>query len=204
MSATMPRDLKYDASGLIPVVVQDVTSGDLLMVGYANDEALRRAEETGYAHFWSRSRRKLWKKGETSGNVLRVREARTDCDRDVILLIAEPAGPTCHTGMRTCFGEDSATDAGVLAEIERVIADRAKRRPEGSYTVRLLDGGLDRSLEKIGEEATELVLAAKGDDSERVIEEAADLLFHLEVALAQRGVALSRVLQELKKRRGPR
>lgn len=204
MSVAMPHDLKYDAAGLIPVVVQDLTSGDLLMVGYADGEAVARTGETGYAHFWSRSRRKLWKKGETSGNVLRVREVRTDCDRDALLLIVEPAGPTCHTGARTCFGEDAATSAGVLAEIERVIADRAEKRPDGSYTARLLDGGSDQALKKIGEEATELVLAAKGDDNERVVEEAADLLYHLEVALAQRGVALSRVLQTLKRRRGSR
>jgi phosphoribosyl-ATP pyrophosphohydrolase/phosphoribosyl-AMP cyclohydrolase len=204
MNVTMPHDLKYDASGLVPVVVQDLMSGDLLMVGYANDEAVALTAETGYAHFWSRSRRKLWKKGETSGNVLRVREARTDCDRDVLLLVAEPAGPTCHTGARTCFGEDSATHAGIMAEIERVIADRAKNRPDGSYTVRLLDGGLDQALKKIGEEATELVLAAKGDEADRIVAEAADLLYHLEVALAQRGIALSRVLQTLKGRRGTR
>jgi phosphoribosyl-ATP pyrophosphohydrolase/phosphoribosyl-AMP cyclohydrolase len=204
MSVAMPHDLKYDSAGLIPMVIQDLSSGDVLMVGYANDDAVARTGETGYAHFWSRSRRKLWKKGETSGNVLRVREARTDCDRDVLLLIVEPTGPTCHTGARTCFGEDSATSAGVLAEIERVIAERSEKRPEGSYTARLLDGGVDQVLKKIGEEATELVVAAKGDDNERVVEEAADLLYHLEVALAQRGVALSRVLQTLKRRRGTR
>jgi len=201
---TLPDGIVYDASGLVPVVAQDFASGDVLMVAYANREALARTAETGHAHFWSRSRGALWKKGETSGSVLRVREVRADCDKDTVLMVVDPAGPACHTGERTCFGEATVTGAGVLEELRRVIASRARERPAGSYTTKLLDEGPDRVLKKIGEEATEVVLAAKGESDERLAEEAADLVFHLLVALETRGVAASRVLDVLKRRRsGP-
>jgi phosphoribosyl-AMP cyclohydrolase / phosphoribosyl-ATP pyrophosphohydrolase len=200
----LPGALAFDPSGLVPVIAQDRRSGDVLMVAWANAEALRLTAETGLAHFWSRSRRALWRKGESSGHALRVREARADCDRDVLLLIVDPEGPACHTGSRSCFGDSSATDAGVLAELEDVIAARAEAAPEGSYTARLLAEGLDRILKKVGEEATEVVLAAKGESDERLASEAADLVFHLLVALRKRGVPLARVLQELRARRsGP-
>ena len=194
-------EVSFGPDGLVPVIVQDRVSGDVLMVAWANDEALRLTALSGFAHFWSRSRRALWLKGETSGNRLRVHALRADCDGDTVLLVADPEGPACHEGTRTCFGDAPATAAGVLAEVERVIGDRARERPEGSYTSKLLGKGLDHSLKKIGEEATELVLAAKGDTEERVAEEAADLLFHTLVALKQRGVALSDVLDVLERRR---
>ena len=178
----IPADLVFAADGLLPVVAQDRSSGDVLMVAWANAEALRLTAETGDAHFWSRSRKDLWKKGETSGHVLRVREVRADCDRDPLLFIVDPDGPACHTGARTCFGDGTPTRAGVLVELARVIAERAATRPEGSYTSRLLAKGLDHTLKKIGEEATEVVLAAKGESDERLAEESADLLFHLLVA----------------------
>jgi phosphoribosyl-AMP cyclohydrolase / phosphoribosyl-ATP pyrophosphohydrolase len=200
-SVELPPDISFGSDGLVPVVVQERVSGDVLMVAWANEEALRRTVETGFAHFWSRSRQALWLKGETSGNRLRVRELRADCDGDTLLLVAEPEGPACHQGTRTCFGDPPATRAGVLAEVERVIADRARERPESSYTAKLFAKGLDHSLKKIGEEATELVLAAKGETDERVAEEAADLLFHALVVLRQRGVALSDVLGVLERRR---
>jgi phosphoribosyl-ATP pyrophosphohydrolase/phosphoribosyl-AMP cyclohydrolase len=201
---TLPEGIAYDASGLVPVVAQDFASGDVLMVAYANREALARTAETGLAHFWSRSRGALWKKGETSGNVFRVRDVRADCDKDAVLMVVDPAGPACHTGERTCFGEATATGAGVLEELRRVIASRARERPAGSYTTKLLDKGPDGVLKKIGEEATEVVLAAKGESDERLAEEAADLVFHLLVALETRGVAPARVLDVLKRRRsGP-
>jgi phosphoribosyl-ATP pyrophosphohydrolase/phosphoribosyl-AMP cyclohydrolase len=204
MSLALPEGIVFDANGLVPVVVQDRASGDVLMVAYANAEALARTAETGRAHFWSRSRQALWRKGETSGHELLVREVRADCDRDALLMVADPVGPTCHTGARTCFGESTATAAGTLEEIRRVIASRAAERPEGSYTVRLLTKGLDHTLKKIGEEATEVVLAAKGESDQRLAEEAADLVFHLLVALAQRGVAPDAVLEVLRQRRaGP-
>jgi phosphoribosyl-ATP pyrophosphohydrolase/phosphoribosyl-AMP cyclohydrolase len=158
--------------------------------------------ETEQAHFWSRSRASLWRKGETSGNTLRVRALAADCDGDALLMVVEPAGPACHTGARTCFGEDARSLAGMLSELERVIDDRARTRPEGSYTARVLEKGLDHSLKKVGEEATELVIAMKGDTAERVAEEAADLLFHVLLALAQRGVRVADALEALRRRRG--
>jgi phosphoribosyl-AMP cyclohydrolase / phosphoribosyl-ATP pyrophosphohydrolase len=199
---SVPDGIAFDANGLVPVVAQDFASGDVLMVAYANQRALERTAETGFAHFWSRSRGALWKKGETSGNVLRVREVRADCDKDALVMVVEPTGPACHTGTRTCFGDETATGAGVVEELRRVIAERGRERPEGSYTTKLLNKGLDHVLKKIGEEATEVVLAAKGESEARVAEEAADLLFHLLVALEIRGVAPSRVMDVLKQRRG--
>jgi phosphoribosyl-AMP cyclohydrolase / phosphoribosyl-ATP pyrophosphohydrolase len=201
LPVSVPAGLAYDAAGLLPVVVQDRASGDVLMLAYANAEAVSRTAETGLAHFWSRSRGALWRKGETSGNGLRVREVRTDCDRDTLLMVVDPEGPACHTGTRTCFGDDAPSAAGVLDELQRVIAQRATAAPETSYTARLFAKGPDHVLKKIGEEATEVVLAAKGESDERLAEEAADLLFHLLVALRQRGVGFERVLDTLKARR---
>jgi phosphoribosyl-AMP cyclohydrolase / phosphoribosyl-ATP pyrophosphohydrolase len=201
VSVVVPEALAYDAAGLIPVVVQEADSGDVLMVAYANREALDRTAQTGQAHFWSRSRGALWRKGETSGNGMRVREMRTDCDRDALLMVVDPAGPACHTGSRTCFGDETATAAGMIGELARVIASRATASPESSYTARLLAKGQDHVLKKIGEEATEVVLAAKSESDERLAEEAADLLYHLMVAMAQRKVPLARALEVLRARR---
>lgn len=198
---TLIPEVAFGPDGLAPVVVQDRVSGDVLMVAWANAEALRRTQESGLAHFWSRSRKALWMKGETSGHRLRVHAARADCDRDTLLLVVDPEGPACHEGTRTCFGDEPVAAVSTLAELERVIARRASERPEGSYTARLMEKGLDHSLKKVGEEATELVVAAKGDSAERVAEEAADLLFHALVVLAQRGVALSDVMDVLARRR---
>jgi phosphoribosyl-AMP cyclohydrolase / phosphoribosyl-ATP pyrophosphohydrolase len=198
---SVPAEVAYDATGLVPVVVQDRRSGDVLMLAYANAEALARTAQSGLAHFWSRSRRALWRKGETSGHDLRVLEVRADCDRDTLLMVVDPVGPTCHTGSRTCFGEDGPAVAGVLDELQRVVAQRAGAAPESSYTARLLARGPDQVLKKIGEEATEVVLAAKGESDQRLAEEAADLVYHLVVALHQRGVGVERVLETLKSRR---
>ena len=201
MAIVIPDGLVFDGGGLLPVVVQDRASGDVLMVAWANAEALARTAETGLAHFWSRSRRALWRKGETSGNELRVVEARADCDRDTLLLVVEPAGPACHTGARTCFGVASVTAAGMLEELARVVAERAQAPAEESYTARLLAKGPDQVLKKIGEDATEVGLAARVQSDERLVEETADLLYHLLVALHQRGLPLTRVMDELRKRR---
>jgi phosphoribosyl-AMP cyclohydrolase / phosphoribosyl-ATP pyrophosphohydrolase len=201
VSVVVPEALAYDAAGLIPVVVQEADSGDVLMVAYANREALDRTAQTGQAHFWSRSRGALWRKGETSGNGMRVREMRTDCDRDALLMVVDPAGPACHTGSRTCFGDETATSAGMIGELGRVIASRATASPESSYTARLLAKGQDQVLKKIGEEATEVVLAAKSESDERLADEAADLLYHLMVAMAQRQVPFARALEVLRARR---
>jgi phosphoribosyl-ATP pyrophosphohydrolase/phosphoribosyl-AMP cyclohydrolase len=191
----------FGEDGLIPVIAQDRQSGDVLMVAFADAEAVAKTAETGFAHFWSRRRKALWKKGETSGHVLRVREARVDCDGDTLLLVVDPAGPACHRGTRTCFGDAPAASAGILAEVERVIAERATSAPEASYTARLLHKGQDAVLKKIGEEATEVVLAAKGETDERLAEESADLVFHLLVALHQRGLRMADVLAVLERRR---
>ena len=201
MAIAMPEGLVFDASGLLPVIAQDRDSGDVLMLAWANAEAVARTAETGLAHFWSRSRKALWQKGETSGNALRVVEARADCDNDALLLVVEPAGPACHTGTRTCFGETSPTAAGMPFELARVVRERAQAKPEESYTARLLAKGQAAVLKKIGEEATEVVLAATAESDLRLAEESADLLFHLLVALHQRGVPLSRVMEELRRRR---
>ena len=203
MSVAVPESLTYDAAGLLPVVVQDAASGDVLMVAYANREALERTAQTGLAHFWSRSRGALWRKGETSGNEMRVRELRADCDRDALLMVVDPAGPACHTGARTCFGDETPTLAGVPEELGRVIAARASASPDTSYTARLLARGPDHVLKKIGEEATEVVLAAKSESDARLAEEAADLLYHLMVAMAQRRVPFARALEVLRQRRRP-
>lgn len=201
MAVAMPEGIAYDAAGLVPVVAQDRASGDVLMVAWANAEAVARTAQTGLAHFWSRSRRSLWRKGETSGHELRVVEARADCDGDTLLLVVEPTGPACHTGARTCFGGDSPTAAGMLDELRRVIAARASASPEESYTARLLAKGPDQVLKKVGEEATEVVLAARAQTDERLVEECADLLYHLLLALQMRGVPLAQVMDELRRRR---
>jgi phosphoribosyl-ATP pyrophosphohydrolase/phosphoribosyl-AMP cyclohydrolase len=204
MRVRVPDGVQFDSSGLVPVVVQDRASGDVLMVAWADAEALDLTARTGLAHFWSRKRGALWKKGETSGHVLRVHELRRDCDGDTLLLVAEPEGPTCHTDARTCFGEETPTAAGIVEELARVISRRGQDRPEGSYTARLLAKGLDHTLKKVGEEATEVVLAAKGESDRRLAEECADLLYHVLVVLEQRSVRPAAVLDVLCERRGAR
>ena len=200
-----PDDVKWDPQGLAPAIVQDAASGEVLMLAWMNRESLRQTLETGLATFWSRSRGALWRKGETSGNAMRVREVRADCDRDALLMVVDPAGPACHTGTRTCFGDDTPTAAGIMGELGRVIAARASASPDSSYTARLLAKGPDHVLKKIGEEATEVVLAAKSESDERLAEEAADLLYHLTVAMAQRRVPFARALEVLRaRRRAPR
>ena len=200
-AVAVPEGLVFGADGLIPAVVQDRRSGDVLMVAYASAEALALTARTGQAHFWSRSRKALWRKGETSGNTLAVLAMRKDCDGDAVLMTVDPAGPACHTGSRTCFGSEAVTLTGGLGELERVIAARATADPSESYTARLLARGLDHALKKVGEEATEVVLAAKGESDERLAEECADLVYHLMVVLAHRRLPLARVLEVLAARR---
>lgn len=205
--------VRFGADGLVPVVAQENRSGDVLMVAFADREALVRTAETGLAHYYSRSRRTLWRKGETSGHVQRVREIRLDCDGDTVLYRVEQEGPACHTGTRTCFstvvpggadGREPAAeeDAGghLLTRLAALIARRAADRPEGSYTVSLLEGGVPTASQKVGEEAVELVVAANAEEDARVAAESADLLYHLLVLLQARGVPLDRVLRELEAR----
>lgn len=206
----MSRPIRFDDGGLVPGIVQDATTGRVLMLGWLSEESLRLTEETGRVHFWSRSRAALWMKGETSGNTLELVDLTVDCDGDALLLRVVPAGPTCHTGTVSCFDEDAAHQIGGFAALEdlwAVIASRAASRPEGSYTVRLLDGGVDAAGRKLTEEATEVLIAAKdhaagaGTDA-RVAEEAADLVYHLLVLLAEREIDPATVIAELRTRAG--
>lgn len=175
-------------------IVQDAESNRVLMLAWMNDEAERLTRETGEAWFWSRSRQQLWRKGETSGNTLAVVELRDDCDGDALLVRVRPAGPACHTGSLSCFAP----------ELWRTISERARERPAGSYTTELLDAGVGASARKVGEEAVELSVAALDESDERVIEEAADLVYHLYVLLAARGLDVAQVEDELTRRRAPR
>ena len=186
-------EIAYDERGLVPVVVQDWRTGEVLTLAYANAEAVARTRDTGELHLWSRSRDELWRKGATSGNVQRVRALRLDCDGDTLLALVEPAGPACHTGERTCFhnGElDPPAPHEALPALERTLADRAAQRPEGSYTVELLDDP-PRIGAKVREEAEEVARAAREEADDRVDEEAADVLYHLTVLLHSRGRALT-------------
>ncbi len=185
--------VEYDRDGLVPCVVQDWSSGEVLMLAYMNELALRRTRESGELHLWSRSRGEQWHKGATSGNVQNVRALRLDCDGDTLLALVEPAGPACHTGERTCFhrGElDPGAPYETLPALERTLARRAGERPAGSYTVELLDDP-PRIGDKVMEEAEEVARAAREESDERVDEEAADVLYHLLVLLRSRGRALT-------------
>jgi phosphoribosyl-ATP pyrophosphohydrolase/phosphoribosyl-AMP cyclohydrolase len=196
-------EIRFDERGLVPVVIQDWASGEVLTLAYANAEAIERTRATGELHLWSRSREELWHKGATSGNVQRVRALRMDCDGDAVLALVEPAGPACHTGERTCFHNG---DAGVRAPhealpgLERTLLDRQRERPDGSYTVTLLD---DPPLigEKVMEEAEEVARAAREEADDRVDEEAADVLYHLTVLLRSRGRDLASAEEVLLGRR---
>lgn len=192
--------------GLLPVVVQDASTREVLMVAWANREALEATLLTGDMHFWSRSRKELWRKGETSGNVQRIRSLHADCDSDTVLALVDPEGPACHTGDRTCFGSKGVASEArgattVLEELWEVLRERRRERPAGSYTTRLLDDENLR-LKKLGEETTELVVSLTRTEKERIPEEAADLVYHLLVALLGSDVELGAVLDELAQRRG--
>ena len=184
-------------TGLVPVVAQDAGDGRVLMVAFATREALERSLATGEMHFWSRSRGALWRKGETSGNTLRLVSLHADCDGDTVLALVRPAGPACHTGEATCFGDGAAP---ALAALDATLASRQAERPAGSYTVRLLDDENLR-LKKLGEETAELISALAKGDPARAREEAADLVFHTLVALRAAGVAWSDIAAALQARR---
>ncbi len=187
------------ADGLLPVIVQDADDGTVLMLAWANSEALAATERTGEAHFWSRSRERLWRKGEESGNVMRMAGIAADCDGDAILYRVRPAGPACHTGTRTCFGEIAAP--GVLADLADLVSSRRGADPKSSYTARLLSGGPRRPAEKVVEEAGEVAAAALVGTDDELASESADLLYHLLVLLASREMPLERALAVLRDRR---
>jgi phosphoribosyl-ATP pyrophosphohydrolase/phosphoribosyl-AMP cyclohydrolase len=207
--------LSYDDRGLVTAVAQDARTGEVLMLAWMNAEAVARTIETGFAHFWSRSRRSLWRKGETSGNELHIEEIRVDCDGDALLLRVIPRGPACHTGETSCFHrrladsppavgaeEDARFGAiGILGELTDVIRERRDVPIDGSYTTRLFAGGIERIAKKVGEEAFETCLAAVSQSDERLAEEAADLLYHLLVLLEARGLSLDVACRALAARR---
>lgn len=195
--------LVFDEQGLLPCVAQDASTGEVLMLAYMSLEAFSLTRQTGELHLYSRSRQAIWRKGETSGNVMRVRSLRVDCDGDALLALVDPAGPACHTGRRTCFhrGEMGEAPTETLPELERTLVERARERPEGSYTVKLLDNPTFIG-EKVMEEAEEVARAARQESDLRVDEEAADVLYHLLVLLHSRARTLSDAERILAQRRG--
>jgi phosphoribosyl-ATP pyrophosphohydrolase/phosphoribosyl-AMP cyclohydrolase len=196
-----PETLDWDkADGLIPAIVQDAATGEVRMLGYMDRAALDATLRDGFVTFHSRSRGRLWRKGESSGNVLEVVEVRPDCDRDALLILARPHGPTCHTGAPSCFGVDGAPGTGFLGDLARLIGERSGADPAGSYTARLLAGGVKRVAQKVGEEGVEVALAAVAGDAQEVTAEAADLVYHLSVLLQAVGSSWEEVTAELKSR----
>ncbi|MGY3040734.1 phosphoribosyl-ATP pyrophosphohydrolase/phosphoribosyl-AMP cyclohydrolase [Rhodanobacter sp. TND4EL1] len=185
--------------GLLPAIIQHWRSGEVLMLGYMNVEALAQTRASGHVTFYSRSKQRLWTKGEGSGHVLALKSMRIDCDADTLLIQAEPHGPTCHTGSSSCFGDsiDVRPPLGFLAELDALVAQRHVERPEGSYTTKLFDGGMRRIAQKVGEEGVETALAAVVQGDEDLLGEAADLLFHLIVALRARDLSLADVVNML-------
>ncbi len=210
--------IRFDQQGLVPCVMQDWRTGEVLTLAYMNEEALRRTQETGEMHFFSRSRGEIWHKGETSGNVQRLRQLRFDCDGDALVALVEPTGPACHTGQRSCFyrdldgsadtapeappaeGEPAPAAHEALSVLERTLLDRRDLRPAGSYTVELIDDP-SRIGDKVREEADEAARAAASESEERLVAEAADLIYHLQVLLISRGVTVAVVLEALNGRR---
>jgi phosphoribosyl-ATP pyrophosphohydrolase/phosphoribosyl-AMP cyclohydrolase len=202
--ASVIDEVAFDDKGLVPCIVQDWRTGEVLTLAYMNREALERTLSSGETHFWSRSREELWHKGETSGNVQRVRSLRYDCDADALLALVDPAGPACHTGERTCFyrtlGEPTVAIHEALPALARTLAERARDLPEGSYTAELLRAGPAKVGEKVEEEAEEVARAARDESDGRVQEEAADVLYHLGVLLQTRDLGFSDALDELTSR----
>lgn len=197
--------IKYDDKGLFVAIAQDFESGEILMQAFMNEESLRLTLETGYATYFSRSRQKLWKKGEESGHLQQVVSACFDCDNDALLLKVRQTGAACHTGSYSCFfnliqGDPDAVGAEMLGALQRIVKDRKDHPQDGSYTSYLFEKGIDKIAKKAGEEAVEMVIASKNDDKEELIGECADLLYHTLVLLREKGVELSEVCTELKKR----
>jgi phosphoribosyl-ATP pyrophosphohydrolase/phosphoribosyl-AMP cyclohydrolase len=194
-------NLNFDKlNGLIPAVVQDAATDKVLMVGFMNREALEKTRKTGMVTFYSRTRRQIWTKGETSRNYLRVQEVLVDCDGDTLLVKALPDGPVCHTGNDTCFNEKNEGNLSFLSTLQGIIEARKLDLPESSYTAKLLNAGLKRIAKKVGEEAVELVQEAENPDNERFLSEAADLMYHIQVLLAARNLSLSDVASTLRQR----
>ncbi|MDQ0340849.1 phosphoribosyl-ATP pyrophosphohydrolase/phosphoribosyl-AMP cyclohydrolase [Caldalkalibacillus uzonensis] len=213
-------ELRFNEQGLIPAIIQDVQSKMVLMMAYMNRESLHKTIETGETWFWSRSRQELWHKGATSGHRQKVKELYYDCDQDTLLIMVEPLGPACHRGTYSCFdrielepssqqemethtaNQPGGLDYTILTQLIETIAQRDEERPEGAYTTYLFEKGLDKILKKVGEEASEVIIAAKNRDPEELRNEAADLLYHLLVLLREQQLGLDRVLDVLRERHG--
>ncbi|MCR2803936.1 bifunctional phosphoribosyl-AMP cyclohydrolase/phosphoribosyl-ATP diphosphatase HisIE [Paenibacillus soyae] len=213
-STEIQSQIKWDANGLVPAVVQDAQSKEVLMLAYMNAESLQKSIESGSTWFWSRSRGELWNKGATSGHTQRIESMAYDCDGDTLLVRVVQQGPACHTGSYSCFfngievqGEDRSKEAGadrfgILGRLESVIAERYAERPSGAYTTYLFEKGVDKILKKVGEESAEVIIAAKNQDNDELRSEASDLLFHLMVLLRERGLPLDEIMAELESRHG--
>lgn len=199
------EDLNFDSNGLITAIIQDVSTKEVLMVAYMNEESLHKTIETGQTWFFSRSRNELWHKGETSGNFQQVKGIRYDCDGDALLIEVEPQGPACHTGERSCFyrsvvESDSTQVESVIFRLFGTVKERKANPKEGSYTNYLFDKGIDKILKKVGEETSEVIIAAKNNSKEELINETADLVYHMTVLLVNQGIDPEDILNELKKR----
>lgn len=208
------EEIKFDERGLVPAIVQDCNTGNVLTLAYMNAASLKRTIETKETWFWSRSRSSLWHKGETSGHTQRVLDILVDCDQDALTVLVTPNGPACHTGEESCFhnelqekgerpehpGDKKPDLGGVLTELFALVKSRREERPEGSYTTYLFDQGLDKILKKVGEEASETIIAAKNDDPDLLAKETSDLLYHLVVLLVERGLTLEQIRDELLRR----
>ncbi|MEH7247654.1 bifunctional phosphoribosyl-AMP cyclohydrolase/phosphoribosyl-ATP diphosphatase HisIE [Neobacillus niacini] len=199
-------NIRFDENGLVPAIVQDADTKEVLTLAYMNQESLTKTIESGETWFFSRSRQELWHKGATSGNTQSVVSLKYDCDQDAILVLVEPKGPACHTGAVSCFSEgitertSSLADYQILQSLEKLIIEREKDRPEGAYTTYLFEKGVDKILKKVGEEAAEVIIAAKNRDKQELKWEAADLLYHLQVLLVEQGLPFKEVLTTLEER----
>jgi len=196
-------EIRFDERGLIPAIVQNAATREVLTLAYMNRESLQRTIETKQTWFWSRSRNELWHKGATSGNTQEVVSVALDCDRDAIVVLVNPAGPACHTGAVSCFDLETRSEnlGPLLDQLYELIQSRERERPAGSYTTYLFEEGLDKILKKLGEESAETIIAAKNDDDRRLTSEVSDLIYHLLVLLVARGVSLSQIATELAQRR---
>ncbi|HVF24026.1 MAG TPA: bifunctional phosphoribosyl-AMP cyclohydrolase/phosphoribosyl-ATP diphosphatase HisIE [Pyrinomonadaceae bacterium] len=201
MSSINLDEVKFDERGLVPAIVQNAKTREVLTLAYMNEESLARTIETNETWFWSRSRNELWHKGETSGNTQHVVSLALDCDRDAILVLVEPSGPACHTGAVSCFETPTVQSVSLLTRLYELIQSRERERPAGSYTTYLFEEGLDKILKKLGEEAAETIIAAKNGDRGRLVSEVSDLVYHLLVLLVARGVSLEEIANELGQRR---
>lgn len=206
------EEIIFDANGLIPAIIQDTTTKEVLTLAYMNRESFERAVETGETWFFSRSRQELWHKGETSGSTQKIIEMKLDCDKDAIVILVEPAGPACHNGTESCFvtgfyhleeeNVQSLSDYAILLSLEKIIKERKEKMPEGAYTTYLFEKGIDKILKKVGEEAAEVIIAAKNRDIEELKWESADLLYHMLVLLREQKLSFKEVLAVLEKRHG--